>query len=407
MAVVAAVALATGLSACASSDGDESMDTSMNTDMSTTTAAPAASVKSAEDLRARVDILLGDHVILAAKATGAALGGRSDEFAAYSTQLNSNGTDVGALIGAAYGADAQAKFNGIWSAHNGFFVDYTKAVAAQDKGAQDKAVADLTGTYVPQFTEFIVDATGLPADTVKSLVTEHVLTTKQIVDDQYAKNWTKVATDTRAAYAHMKMLGDPLSAAIAKKMPSKFPTSGTMSASDLRVTVDLALQEHLYLATFATGSALGGRSDEFVAWGDALNKNGTEIGSLIGSVYGTDAQTKFNGIWSAHNGFFVDYTKGVAAQDKAAQDKAVANLTGTYVPQFTDFIVSATGLPSDTVRGLVADHVTSTKQVVDDQYAKDATKTAADDRAAAIHMHMIGDPLSAAIVKKFPEKFSA
>jgi DNA-binding ferritin-like protein (Dps family) len=395
------------LTACGS-DKDSTTATTESTGTTATTAmASSVSIKNASDLRARLNYLLGDHLILAAKATGSALAGNSDEFNAYATQLNTNGTDVGALIGAAYGSDAQTKFNGIWSAHNGFFVDYTNGVAKQDKAAQDKAVADLTGTYVPQFTDFLVSATGLPADTVKGLVTEHVTGTKAVVADQYAKNYTKEVTDTRAAYAHMKMMGDPIADAIAKKFPDKFPASSTAKASDLRTTVDQALQEHLYLATFATDSALAGRTAEFTAWSDALNKNGTEIGALLGSVYGTDAQTKFNGIWSAHNGFFVDYTTGVAKQDKAAQDKAVADLTGTYVPQFTDFIVGATGLPQATVTELVTAHVTGTKAVVDDQYAKSWTKAAADDRAAAMHMQMIGDPLADAIVKKFPDKFSA
>jgi outer membrane lipoprotein SlyB len=405
LAVTAVLALT--VSACGSDSDDEAATPTTAMGSTTTSMASAVSVKSADDLRARVNVLLGDHLILASKATGAALGGRSDEFTEYGKQLNANGTDIGALMGAAFGAEAQTKFNGIWSAHNGFFVDYTNGVAKQDKAMQDKAVADLTGVYVPQFTDLLVGATGLSADTVKSLVTEHVLTTKAIVDDQYAKNWSKVATGTRAAYHHMQMLGDPLAAAIAQKMPDKFPASGTKSASDLRSTVNLALQEHLYLASNATGAALGGRTDEYAAWGDALNKNGTEIGALLGSVYGADAQAKFNGIWSAHNGFFVAYTTATAKQDKAGQDKAVADLTGTYVPQFTDFIVGATGLPADTVKSLVTEHVTSTKEVVDDQYAKNWSAAAAADRMAAMHMQMLGDPLSKAIVEKNPTKFSA
>jgi hypothetical protein len=396
------------LSACSSESDDQASDT---TAMSTTTSQAHSghevSVKSAEDLRTRVNVLLGDHMVLAAKATGAALGGRTEEFTAYGTQLDANGTDIGKLIGAAYGSDAQTQFNGIWSAHNGFFVDYTNGVAAQDKAKQDKAVNDLMKTYVPQFSDFIVSATGLPKATVEALVSEHVTTTKQVVDDQYAKNWTKVVADTRLAVAHMKMLGDPLSAAIAQKKPDLFPSTGTAKASDLRTTVNNALEEHLYLATWATGAALGGRNDEYAAWGSALTKNGTEVGSLIGSVYGTDAEATFNRIWAAHNGFFVDYTTGVAAQDKAKQDKAVADLMTTYVPQFSDFIVTATGLPKTTVEALVSEHVTTTKQVVDDQYAKNWTKAAADDRMAALHMQSLGDPLAAAIVAKFPNKFAA
>ena len=43
---------------------------------------------AAANLRTDLDYLLGEHIILAAKATGAALGGRADQFAAYGLQLD-------------------------------------------------------------------------------------------------------------------------------------------------------------------------------------------------------------------------------------------------------------------------------------------------------------------------------
>ncbi|HET7494408.1 MAG TPA: hypothetical protein VFJ80_03100, partial [Candidatus Limnocylindrales bacterium] len=145
---------------------------------------------AAADLRTKLDLALGEHIIFAAKATGAALGGRTDEFAAYGELLNKNGTDIGAMIGSVYGADAADQFDKIWSAHNGFFVDYTTGVAKKDKAMQDKAVKDLTTVYVPQFADFISGATGLPKDAVTKLTTEHVIQTKAIVDAQAKKDWT-------------------------------------------------------------------------------------------------------------------------------------------------------------------------------------------------------------------------
>ena len=108
-------------------------------------AAGAVTDSDAANLRVSLDELLGEHIILAAKATGAALGGRSEQFAAYGDLLNTNGTDIGAVIGSIYGSPAEDTFNQIWSAHNGFFVDYTTGVATKDKAKAAKAVADLTG----------------------------------------------------------------------------------------------------------------------------------------------------------------------------------------------------------------------------------------------------------------------
>ncbi|MGI8999991.1 MAG: hypothetical protein ACR2GO_09830, partial [Candidatus Limnocylindria bacterium] len=60
----------------------------------------------AANLRTDLDYLLGEHLILAAKATGAALDGRSEEFEAYGGLLNTNGTDLGGAIGSIYGDEA-------------------------------------------------------------------------------------------------------------------------------------------------------------------------------------------------------------------------------------------------------------------------------------------------------------
>jgi hypothetical protein len=359
----------------------------------------------AADLRVSLNLLLSEHLIFAAKATGAALGGRNDEFSAYGALLNSNGNDVGDMVGAAYGDDAKTQFNAIWSAHNGYFVDYTTGVATKDDAKKAQAVKNLTEGYVPDFAKFISDATGLPLNTLSDLTTQHVLTTKAIVDSQGAQDWPGTYKAIRAGFAHMAMIGDTLAEAIAKKFPDKFPGDAATKAVDFRVALNELLQEHLYLATFATGAALGGRNDEFAAAGGALNDNGTDIGEAIGGLYGAAAKTSFNGLWSEHNGYFVDYTQGVAAKDSNKQAQAVKQLTESYVPDFAKFISDATGLPMKAVSDLTGEHVSTTKAVVDAQAAGDATKTGDADRLAGQHMQMLGDPLAAAIVAKFPAKF--
>jgi hypothetical protein len=402
---IATAAVATTLFAVACSQASSSSPPASGTASPPPASTSGAPTSKAADLRTKLDLLLGEHLILASKATGAALGGRMDEYKSYADLLNQNGSDLGSMIGAAYGSDAESTFNQIWSAHNGFFVDYTIATAKKDSAGQQKAVDNLTNVYVPQFSDFIASATGLDKATVTSLTKDHVLQTKQIVDDQAAGNWDAVYPDIRKAYAHMQMIGDPVAEAIAQKMPDKFPGDGASKAVDLRVALNQLLQEHLYLATFATDAALGGRNAEFSSAGNALNQNGTDLGAAIGSLYGADAQSKFNQIWSAHNGFFVDYTTGVAKNDAAAKDKAVSDLTTVYVPQFSEFIAGATGLDKTAVANLTMEHVVTTKNVVDAQGAKDVQGAAKDDRLAAQHMEMIADPLASAIVAKLPQKF--
>jgi hypothetical protein len=271
---------------------------------------------------------------------------------------------------------------------------------------QDKAVQDLTTVYVPDFSALIAGPTGLPLDAVTGLITDHVLQTKAIVDAQAAKDDAAAYEAIRTAYAHMQMIGDALATAIVGQNAAAIEGDPNTAGAGLRVALNQLLQEHLYLASFATGSALGGRADEFAAAGGALNTNGTDLGAAIGSLYGDEAKDQFNQIWSAHNGFFVDYTTGVATKDQAMQDKAVEDLTTVYVPAFADFLAGATDIPRDALVSLITDHVLTTKAIVDAQATEDWTAAAAADRTGAQHMQMIGDPLAGAIVAKLPEKFA-
>ena len=178
-----------------------------------------------------------------------------------------------------------------------------------------------------------------------------------------------------------------------------------MPASDLRVGLNMLLEEHIYLASAATGAALGGRSAEFGAAAQALDSNSVALSQAIGSVYGGDAGTAFLALWRRHIGFVVDYTTGLAGKDKMKQDKAVQDLLG-YATDFGAFLHSACpGLPTSVVADLVRGHITTLKTVIDAQAANDP-KLFVNIRAAAAHMQMIADPLAAAIAKQFPDRFA-
>jgi hypothetical protein len=123
-------------------------------------------------------------------------------------------------------------------------------------------------------------------------------------------------------------------------------------------------------------------------------------------VYGTDAEQAFLPLWRKHIGFVVDYTGGLASNDKAKQDKAVTDLVN-YAEDFGAFLASANpNLPKETVANLVKGHILTLKDVVDAQAAKDWPMVYRNLRLAAAHMTMIADPLGSAIAKQFPERFA-
>jgi len=184
------------------------------------TDAPAAS------LRVALNGLFAEHAYLAARATGAALGGRDEEFKAAAAALDSNSVDLSKAIGMAYGSDAEAAFLPLWRSHIGMVVDYTVGKATNDEAKQNKAVNDLIG-YTQDLAAFLSGANeNLPKDVVAELVKQHVLTLKDVIDAQAAANPPQQFTAIRAAGHHMSMIADPLAEATVAKFPEKF--SGTM-----------------------------------------------------------------------------------------------------------------------------------------------------------------------------------
>ncbi|PYM11770.1 MAG: hypothetical protein DMD81_25980, partial [Candidatus Rokuibacteriota bacterium] len=360
--------------------------------MAGTGSMTATSATPASALRTALNALLGEHVILAAAATGAALDGRDAEFKAAAAALDANSVDIAKAIGSVYGADAEQAFLPLWRRHIGFAVDYTVGVATKDQAKQQKAVADLIA-YTQDFGAFLSSANpNLPKSVVADLVKHHVVTLKDVIDAQASKDSVKAYAAQRAATAHMKMIADPLASAIVTQFPDKYSGRSDTAAAGLRTVLNVALREHVYLAGAATSAALGGRDSEFKAAAGALDGNSVDIAAAIGSVYGKDAEQAFLPLWRRHIGFFVDYTVGVATKDQPKQDKAVNDLIG-YTQDFGAFLQSANpNLPKQVVADLVKHHVVTLKDVVDAQAKKDPARAFTAIRTAASHMQMIADP---------------
>ena len=165
---------------------------------------------------------LSEHVYLAAAATNAALAGRQPEFQAAAAALDANSVDVARAIGSVYGPDAEKAFLPLWRKHIGMVVDYTVGAATSDRAKQDKAVTDLVG-YTQDFGAFLASANPhLPKAVVADLVKHHVLTLKDVIDAQAAKDQSRAFTALRTGAGHMQMIADPLAEAIVTQFPDRF-----------------------------------------------------------------------------------------------------------------------------------------------------------------------------------------
>jgi len=189
---------------------------------STPAAHPAPAAMTAGELKTALNTLLQEHIYLAAGATGAALGGRQAEFQAAAAALDGNSQDIANAIGAVYGADAGTAFLGLWRRHIGFVVDYTTGLATKDTTKQTQAVHALLG-YTQEFAAFLAGANpNLPKDAVAELVKTHILTLKDVIDAQAAKDPQKAWAALRMAGMHMSMIANPLADAIVKQFPGRF-----------------------------------------------------------------------------------------------------------------------------------------------------------------------------------------
>jgi hypothetical protein len=203
----------------------------------------------------------------------------------------------------------------------------------------------------------------------------------------------------------MDAIAKPLAVSIATKFHDTVKGDPQSPAASVLDTLNSQLREHVFLAADTTGAALGGRAEEFTAAAAALGGNSEALTATMTRIFGSEAGGAFDGLWKKHITFFVDYTTGLASGNSAKQNEAVNNLT-QYAGDFGAFISSALpSLTKDDATALVTTHITTLKAVVDAQAAKNLAKADENLHQAADHMLTLAKPLSAAIVKRFPDLF--
>jgi hypothetical protein len=364
---------------------------------------PASTADSkAADLRVRLDLLLGEHVIVIAKDSLAATANRADEYAGYATLLNLNSNDLTAVMNSAFGATAAAKFDRIWATQTTYFVDYTVGIASHNADKSNGAASGLVNGFVPAFAQFMNSMTSISLDPVTQLSTAQVLAIKAIIDDQAALNNAEMFVDLHKAYEQAARLGDALATAIATRFTDKFPGDPAGKAVDFRVSLDTMLEEHAYLATMTTSAATAGRSTEQAAALTAMAANADSLGTLFSSVFGAAAGARSAQVWGAHDAELVVYAGNA---DAATRQSGLDGLTGSFVAQFLSLVRDSTDLSGAEISNAVQSQVADTIKVIDDQRAKSTKLVAADDHTAAAATIPIGDLIATAAVTKLPSKF--
>ena len=179
-------------------------------------------------------------------------------------------------------------------------------------------------------------------------------------------------------------------------------------AATLRERIDNLLQEHVTLASAATGAAIASRNEEFTAAANALDSNSQELASAIGAICGSDAQNTLLKMWRNQAGYLMDYTQGVVSSDDVRKDNAKislnnsADLIATYLEKMTNG-----RLKKEVLAELIKGHVSIMADVIAAQSAKDYVTAYNKTRDAEHQILNIGDPLADALVDEHPDKFEA
>ena len=328
----------------------------------------------AADLRTHLDLLLGEQVMIVAKETAAAVN-HSDQYMSYTALLSTNAADLSGLMGRAFGNTTAAQFANVWSAQNGYLVDYAIGVVTHNDSKAKDAMTGLTGKFVPQFAQLITDSSRLPTDPVTQLTTQQVLENKALIDDLSAQKYSAFYKDLHTAYAQSFRLGDALATQIAASFPDKFPGDPSSRIVDARVSLNTLLQEHSYLATMATDSVVASRTAEKTAANDALASNADMLGTVFAATFGNSAATQFDAVWKGRNTALVAYASGDAAAGRG--------LTDSFPGEFASL--------AHVSKSQVTSQMSATIKVIDDQRAKSSLTIAGDDRAAASSMQPIAD----------------
>lgn len=362
--------------ACSNSSSPNTTSSAGRTSTTPRVANPADT--KAADLRTRLDLLLGEQVLLIAKQSAAAVN-HSDSYAGYTTLLTTNGEDLANVLRSAFGNAAADQISQSLSIENGYMVDYTIGVVTHNQNKANGAMSGLVTGFVPQFAQLITNLTQLPLDPISQLLSQQVLEDKAVIDDQAAQKPGLTFPDLHTAFVQSSRLGDALAPRMAQKFPDKFPGDAALPAVDRRVSLNTLLQEHAYLATMATDAIVRGSSSEKAAATTGLAANADSLGTSFSSLFGDAAGTRFDAVWAARNEALVGYaTSGDDASKQA--------LTQALVSQFSA-LAHVASTP-------VADQVNATIRVIDDQRSKSTASLAADDRAAATAMQPIADALS-------------
>ena len=306
------------------------------------TGTPAPSGASAAETGAdgalRLEALLGQHTIQAGDLMRGRLRNDEDFAQAANAAVGQNTAALAQQVGALGGADAAARFQGLWTDHVTALVNYSRGLATNDAAVRDEARARLDALNT-EIADVVATSTQgrLDRETVQKELSTHVDHLVAQADAYAAKDYARANTAYREGYQHAFRLGGTLATGL---LPPDQAAGLGAPAWQLRSELTRLLGEHVGLAlgTLRAGATNG---PDFPAMVDSLNGNTTDVTAAVGSLFGEPAASQFMSLWADHLDLLGTYAADVGAE-KQNRRQAVEDDLHNWQQRFAAFIDTAT-----------------------------------------------------------------
>jgi hypothetical protein len=178
--------------------------------------------------------------------------------------------------------------------------------------------------------------------------------------------------------------------------------SGSVKQRNLYVAMNTLWSQHMAW-TYAVVNDFATGSPSLNASIDRLLQNQKDIGNAVRPYYGKAAADQLTKLLTEHIQLAVPVLQAAKAGDTVALNTAVANWQAN-AKQIGTFLAKANpawkGAPN-----LLKAHITGTIAYATDAIKGDHAKAVADYDKAEKHMLMLGNVLSAGLIKQFPARF--
>lgn len=356
---------------------------------------------AAIDLRVTLGRLLGEHSFLLMEAMRSSAADLPDQ-AALTAALADNSAKLQDAIASVYGDEEGRRFGAVWVEHVELLIQLAEGTQDGDEPRQRELREQLDG-FMTRLADLLADLSpefsGHEEAAALKLHIEHVTA---FADNDYARAYAA----HREAFEHMFVLGDHLALGMARQFPERFAGGAVAFSprSDLRLTLDRLLGEHMVLAAEAMRAGITDAPD-FEAARRSLDQNTTDLSAAVASVYGPAAGSAFKDVWSEHLNAYIQFVTALAADDSGDRASSLESLHA-YHDRIAEFLATASPqLDREAVAGLIRRHVQALITQAEATAEGDPERAVAATREGYDGTFEVGAALADAIAAQFPEKF--